>query len=149
MYYLTIMLDWAKAWGGISILLIFITWVFFLAVMRLREMRDAGKLAFKVSPILCVNAYLALIIGLILDVLVNWIVCTVVLFEIPPSEISWKKIWKLNIPYPIPELLTTSRLCRWYHSTDTSWYTKNVRMRFVRFGQTMLDSADTDGQHIK
>jgi hypothetical protein len=133
MIYLTILLDWTKAWGLISLLLIFLTWVFFLAVMRLREMRDAGKLAFKVSPVLCVFAYVALIIGLILDVLVNYIVATIVLMELPKPK----------------ELLTTARLCRWYHTTDTSWYTRTVRIRFVRFGQIMLDSADTDGKHIK
>lgn len=118
-------------WCAISLGLIFITWIFFLAIMRLREMRDAGKLAWKVSPILCVSAYLALAIGLVLDALVNWIICTVVLFEFPK------------------EVLTTTRLNRWYHSTDTSWYTRNVRMWWVRFGQIMLDAADTDGQHIK
>jgi hypothetical protein len=133
MNYLTTLLDWTKAWGLISVALIFITWVFFLAVMRLREMRDAGKLAFKVNAILCVCAYVALIIGLVLDVLVNYIVATIVLMELPKPK----------------ELLTTARLCRWYHTTDTSWYTRSVRMRFVRFGQAMLDSADTDGQHIK
>ena len=74
-----------------------------------------------------------LIIGLLLDVLVNYIVATIVLLELPKPE----------------ELLTTARLCRWYHTADTGWYTRSVRMRFVRFGQAMLDSADTDGQHIK
>ena len=133
MNYLTLLLDWTGAWGLFSLLLIFLTWVFFLAVMRLREMRDAGKLAFKVNPILCIFAYVALIIGLLLDVLVNYIVATIVLLELPKPE----------------ELLTTARLCRWYHTADTGWYTRSVRMRFVRFGQAMLDSADTDGQHIK
>lgn len=133
MIHLTNLLEWTKAWSLISVTLIFITWVFFLAVMRLREMRDAGKLAFKVNAILCVCAYIALFVGLILDVLVNYIVATIVLMELPKPK----------------EFLTTARLCRWYHSTDTSWYTLNVRKRFVHFGQTMLDSADTDGQHIK
>lgn len=120
------------AWyAGMSVGLIYITWVFFLAVMRLREMRDAGKLGWNASHILCVSAYLVLGVGLVLDALVNFFVCTVVLLELPQ------------------EALTTTRLNRWYHSTDTSWYTMNVRKKFVRFGQIMLDAADTDGQHIK
>lgn len=111
--------------------LIFGTWIYFLAIMRLREMRDAGKMDYSVSPTLFILGRVVLVIGLVMDVAVNWLVCTIVLAEIPK------------------EFLTTARLIRWYHSTDTSWYTKNVRMRFVRFGQTMLDAADTTGQHIK
>ncbi len=111
--------------------LIFGTWIYFLAIMRLREMRDAGKMDYSVSPTLFVLGRVALVIGLVMDVLVNFFVATPVLMELPK------------------EFLTTARLNRWYHSTDTDWYTRNVRKRFVKFGQTMLDAADTTGQHIK
>jgi hypothetical protein len=121
------------SWAWFSIKLVFGTWIYFLAIMRLREMRDAGKMDYSVSPVLFICGRIALVIGLVMDVLVNYIVATVVLMELPRLK----------------EPLTTARLCRWYHSTDTSWYTRNVRLRFVRFGQIMLDSADTTGQHIK
>ena len=125
------MIDLILWWAWSSIKLVFGTWIYFLAIMRLREMRDAGKMDYSVSPPLFILGRVALVIGLVMDMLVNWIVCTPILIEFPK------------------EFLTTARLSRWYHSTDTSWYTKNVRMRFVRFGQTMLDAADTTGQHIK
>lgn len=117
------------AWFCIK--LIFGTWIYFLAIMRLREMRDAGKMDYSLSPTLFILGRVALIIGLVMDVLVNILVATPILMELP-------KEW-----------LTTARLCRWHHSTDTSWYTRNVRLRFVRLGQIMLDAADTTGQHIK
>lgn len=150
MNYLNIVLDWVREWALLSAVLIWLTWVFFTAVMRLRELRDVGKLAFKDGPVRCVFAYLALIIGLILDVAVNIIVATPVMFELPPYRGMVRvKIGRFSVPLPDVELLTTARLCRWYHSTDTSWWTAHVRMPFVRFGQQMLDVVDTDGQHIK
>lgn len=120
-------------WAWSSIKLVFGTWIYFLAIMRLREMRDAGKMDYSVSPTLFICGRIALVIGLVMDVLVNYIVASVILMELP----------KLKEP------LTTARLIRWYHSTDTSWWTIHVRKQFVKFGQTMLDSADTTGQHIK
>lgn len=119
------------SWLWFAVKLVFGTWIYFLAIMRLREMRDAGKMDYSVSPVLFILGRVALVIGLVMDVLVNFLVATPVLMEFPK------------------ELLTTARLNRWYHSTDTSWYTRNVRLRFVRFGQIMLDAADTTGQHIK
>jgi hypothetical protein len=119
------------SWVWFSIKLIFGTWIYFLAIMRLREMRDAGKMDYSVSPVLFICGRIALVIGLVMDVAVNFLVATVILMELPK------------------EFLTTARLNRWYHSTDTNWYTRNIRLRFVRFGQIMLDAADTTGQHIK
>ena len=83
MIYLDILVDWLKAWGITALLLINFTWVYFTAVMRLRELKDAGKLAFKISPTLFVFAWINLIIGLVLDALVNLLVATVVLMEFP------------------------------------------------------------------
>ena len=144
------MFELIKNWPLIAILLIWLTWVFFTAVMRLRELRDTGKLAFKDGPVRCVFAYITLIIGLLLDVAVNIIVATPIMWEMPPYRGMVRvQTGKFNIPLPDIELLTTARLCRWYHSTDTCWWTVHVRMPFVRFGQQMLDVVDTDGQHIK
>jgi len=118
-------------WLIVSFALINFTWVYFAAIMRMRELRDTGKLAWKVNPELCFFSYLNLFIGLLLDVALNFWVATVVMLELPR------------------EALTTSRLSRWLYTTKTDWWTRNVRIRFVRFGQAMLDQVDTDGRHIK
>lgn len=118
-------------WLLMSWLLLNLTWAYFTAIMRLRQLRDAGRIRFKDNPALWCFAWPNLIVGLVLDVLVNIVVATPVMMELPK------------------EFLTTARLIRWNHSTRTDWWTRNVRKRFVKLGQRLLDPVDTDGIHIR
>lgn len=114
-----------------AIALMYATWVFFAAVMRLRDVRDAGKLVFSAHPVRFIFAYATLFIGLILDTLVNWLVCTVIGLELPK------------------EFLTTARLNRWYSSTDESVIARYRKVLAKWFGEELLDDLDPDGKHIK
>lgn len=112
-------------------LLFYLTWVFFGCVMRLREVRDLGLLKFAENPVLFIFAYFTLIVGLVLDVLVNFIIMTPLLFELPK------------------ELLTTARLCRWYNTPDINWFTKYWRKGcVVKLGEALLNTIDPDMHHI-
>lgn len=95
-------------------------WVFFLAVMHLRERRDAGQLS-RVSYACGVPV---LIVGYALDFAVNVTVCTVLLAELPH------------------ETTVTARLKR--HKDDAGW-----RGRVARWvAAHLLDAFDPDGKHI-
>jgi len=95
-------------------------WVFYLAVMNLKRVRDAGKL----SPWALRFGYPVLLIGYVLDVLVNWFVVTLLLLEIPQ------------------ETTVTARLKR--HNRDSSGWRKAV----VSFFEPLLDPFDPDGDHV-
>lgn len=114
-----------------SILLMYITWVFFTAVMRLREVRDSGRLEFTNHPIRFIFAYVTLFAGLLLDTAVNWIICTVIGIEFPK------------------EFLTTARLNRWYSSTNESGLARYRKLLAKWFGEELLDEIDPDGKHVK
>lgn len=95
-------------------------WVFYLAVMNLKRVRDAGKL----SPWALRFGYPVLFIGYVLDVLVNWFVVTLLLLEFPQ------------------ETTVTARLKR--HNRDSAGWRKAV----VQFFEPLLDPFDPDGNHI-
>ncbi len=107
-----------------SLLLAWITWIFFCCVMRLQQVKDAGQLKGKM---LCAFAYPTLFVGLFLDTLVNWLVMTVVFLEFPQ------------------ECLTTSRLCRLYEPESNDW-----RSRLAAWlGNVFLNPIDPSGRHVK
>ena len=95
-------------------------WVFYLAVMNLKRVRDAGKL----SPWALRFGYAVLLIGYVLDVLVNWFVVTLLLLEFPQ------------------ETTVTARLKR--HNRDSDGWRKAV----VLFFEPLLDPFDPSGNHI-
>lgn len=94
-------------------------WIFYAAVMNIKRVRDMGKL----TTFGKVLAYPTLVIGLVLDLLVNWFVMTVILVEIPK------------------ELTVTSRLKR-HHKESTGW-----RLAVVKFFEPVLDPLDPSGDH--
>lgn len=104
-----------SATGGVYLL-----WLLFLAVMNLKRVRDAGKL----SQAALVLGTPILILGLIFDALVNWIVMTIVLFEIPQ------------------ESTVTARLKR--HNKESTGWRKAVAVWF----EPLLDPFDPSGDHI-
>ena len=95
-------------------------WIFYAAVMNIKRVRDMGKLTTMGK----VLAYPTLVIGLVLDLLVNWLVMTVILVEIPR------------------ELTVTSRLKR-HHKESTGW-----RLSVVKFFEPVLDPLDPSGDHV-
>lgn len=106
---------------AVSLGSLYLLWIFYLAVMNLKRVRDEGKLhgiAYALGlPILYV--------GLLLDVFVNWVLMTVVFLEFPK------------------ETLVTSRLKRHWKTAPNSWRGKFAR----KFSNIMLDEFD-DGDHL-
>ena len=95
-------------------------WVFYIAVMGLKRVRDTVGL----SPWALRFGYPILIVGYVLDVLVNWFVFTVVMLEIPK------------------ELTVSSRLKR-HNQESTGW-----RLAVVKFIEPLLDPFDPSGNHV-
>jgi hypothetical protein len=95
-------------------------WVFYVAVMRLRQVRDAGKLTAAMK----VFGYPLVAVGLALDLLVNVFIGSVVFLELPR------------------ELTLSSRL--WRHSTQGSGYRQKVALWFR---VNLLDAVDPSGVH--
>lgn len=103
-------------------LLIYVLWIFYLAVMALKRARDEKVLS---TPALILGTPV-LWIGLALDVLANVLVMTILLLEFPK------------------EALVTSRLKR-HILTGTGW-----RYTFSKwFCENLLDTFDPSGCHCK
>lgn len=94
-------------------------YVFYAAVMNIKRVRDMGKL----TKLGMVFGYPTLVIGLVLDLLVNVFVMSFILLEIPQ------------------EWTVTSRLKR--HQSSTGW-----RLAVVKFFEPVLDPLDPSGDHI-
>lgn len=104
---------------GLSLAITYGLYVFYCAVMNIKRVRDAGKL----TKLGMAFGYPTLVIGLVLDLLVNVFVMTIILFELPQ------------------EFTVTSRLKR--HQTSTGW-----RLAVVKFFEPVLDPLDPSGDHI-
>ena len=61
------------------VLLVYATWTHYAAVMHLMEARDSNKLTRVQKPL----AYLTLGVGLLIDVLLNVVGCTLLFLELP------------------------------------------------------------------
>jgi hypothetical protein len=105
---------------GLSLATTYGLYVFYAAVMNIKRVRDMGKL----TTLGKVFGYPTLVIGLILDLLVNWFVMTIILLEVPR------------------ELTVTSRLKR-HHKESTGY-----RLAVVKFFEPVLDPLDPSGDHI-
>lgn len=101
---------------------IWLLWVFYVAVMHLKHMRDDGHL----TNVQKAFGYPTLIVGLVLDLVVHFVVGTVLFLELPA-----KKEWTLS-----------ARLWR-LSNGDPGW-----RQRLALAIRTqLLDSADPAGVH--
>jgi hypothetical protein len=108
---------------GTAFLSVYVLYIFYLAVMNLKRARDEGT-ASKVALAL---GYPILIIGLLLDWLVNVLIFTLLFLELPGE------------PYE----LVTGRLKRHAYGND-GW-----RKTFARwFADHLLDPFDPSGKHI-
>ncbi len=104
----------------IALGLTYALYVFYAAVMNIKRVRDMGKL----TKLGMAFGYPTLVIGLILDLLVNWFVMTIILLEVPR------------------ELTVTSRLKR-HNRESTGW-----RLAVVKFFEPVLDPLDPSGDHV-
>lgn len=105
---------------GLSLAITYGLYVFYCAVMNIKRVRDAGKL----TKLGMAFGYPTLVIGLMLDLLVNVFVMTIILLEVPQ------------------ELTVTSRLKR-HNRESTGW-----RLAVVKFFEPVLDPLDPSGDHI-
>lgn len=103
-----------------SLIFTYALYVFYAAVMNIKRVRDLGKLTLLGK----IFGYPTLIIGLILDLIINVFVMTFLLLELPR------------------ELTVTSRLKR-HHEESTGW-----RLAIVKFFEPVLDPLDPSGDHI-
>lgn len=101
--------------------IMWLLWVFYLAVMNLKRVNDAGGLG-RVAYLLGLPA---LIVGYLLDFLANVLVMTILLGELPQ------------------ETTVTARLKR--HKRES----KGWRLKVAEwFASELLDKFDPDGAHI-
>lgn len=101
---------------------LYILWIFYLAVMNLVRARDAGALSRTAYYL----GFPIFLIGVTLDVLLNWFLMTVVLVEWPQ------------------ETTITARLRR-HFATGSGWRYRVA----VWFGDVLLNPFDPSGAHIK
>ena len=102
-----------------SFLVLYALWIFYIAVMNIKRVRDAGQLS-KFAEIL---GYPVLFIGLALDFIANVFVVSVLLLE-------WPK-----------EMTVTSRFKR--HNAAGGW-----RKKVVAVFEPILDPFDPSGDHV-
>jgi hypothetical protein len=108
-------------WVARLVLALWLLWVFYLAVMNIKRVRDMGRLG-KVATTL---GYPVLLVGIVLDVFCNVVVFTLLLAELPQ------------------EWTVTARLKR--HKRTSTGYRKRVA---DWFGSELLDSFDPSGAHL-
>lgn len=106
---------------GIAFLHFYVLWVFYLAVMNLKRVKDTG---YQFKKHVLILAYPVLFLGLILDIVINLVFMTIIFLEFPR------------------ELLVTSRLKR--HNNLGGWRGKIAR----NFFEPLLDPFDPSGNHI-
>ena len=103
-----------------AFLLMNFTWVWYLAIMHLREAKDAGTLTGFIRWL----GYANLFVGLILDALVNALPVSVIMLELPH------------------EWLTTARLSR--HIKDGGGWRRAVALWLCR---NLLSTFDSTKRH--
>lgn len=67
-------------------------WVFYTAVMRLKQVRDAGGLSRAQKAF----GYLTLFVGLLLDAVVNLVIASLVFAERPREWTLSGRLWRLS-----------------------------------------------------
>lgn len=104
---------------AVTFAVVYLLFVFYAAVMNIQRVHEMGKLNLLGK----VLGYPTLLIGYALDVLVNLVVMTVVMLELPR------------------EWTVTARLKR--HQASSGW-----RLAVVKFLEPLLDPLDPSGDHI-
>jgi hypothetical protein len=107
-------------YAGTSFLGMYILWIFYLAVMGLKRARDAGLLS-KTAKVLGTPV---LVVGYLLDFVLNVFVMTIILLE-------------------LPEETTVSKRLKRHNNDQGGW-----RLAVVRWFEPLLDPYDPSGDHI-
>ena len=84
-------------WTAISLTLFISTFIFYLAVLKLRDSKDK---IWRAHWLVRWISFAILFVGLVLDTLLNWVVMTVLFYEFPQ------------------EFLTTTRVVRHKHNSE-------------------------------
>lgn len=103
-----------------SVLLVWVLWIFFVAGMRLKQVRDAGQLTSAMK----VFGYPALAVGLAIDLVVNVVVGSLLFYELPREYTLSARLWR--------------------HSNESSGYRQRVAL-WLRVN--LLDAIDPSGVH--
>lgn len=107
---------------GVALFLVYEIWNHYVAVMHLKVMRDSKRITKEQRPM----ALLTLGIGYLLDVAVNWLICTPLFLELPK------------------EPLVTQRVTR------HKYYGKGWRQKLaVWICEKILDTVDPSGCHCR
>lgn len=105
---------------AVTLATVYALFVFYAAVMNIKRVHEMGKL----NPLGKALGYPTLLIGYTLDVIVNLLVMTVVMLELPR------------------EWTVTARLKR-HNLESTGW-----RLVVVKFLEPVLDPLDPSGDHV-
>tara|TARA_R110000772_G_scaffold44050_1_gene101409 strand:- start:143 stop:484 length:342 start_codon:yes stop_codon:yes gene_type:complete len=103
-----------------SFIAFYLLWIFYLAVMNLKRVQDTVGL----NKTCLYLGMPVLVIGLVLDLVVNTFVMSVILLEMPE------------------ETTVTARLKR--HKIESTGY----RLKVVEWFETVLDAFDPSGDHV-
>ena len=79
----------ALVWLAISVTLFVSTFVFYVAIMKMREMQDKIYTLHGSVRWVC---FLILFIGLVLDTALNWIVLSISFYELPREFLSTARV---------------------------------------------------------
>lgn len=101
---------------------VYVLWVFYLAVMNLKRAKDAGT----ISRMALWLGYPILLVGLLLDWMVNVVVFTALFVELPATFTE----------------LVTGRLKR--HAYQPGWRSSLAEW----FAEHLLDDFDPSGRHV-
>ena len=99
---------------------IYMLWTIYAAMMRLRQVRDAGKLTFAMK----VLGYPVLCFGLILDFILNVVIGSILFIEFPREYTMSARLWR--------------------HSQESKGY-RQVLAEWLRVN--LLDAIDPAGVH--
>jgi hypothetical protein len=89
----------ALVWTGISAVLFVSTFIFYLSILKLRDVHASGVLD-QLHISVRLTAYFILSVGLLLDTMLNWIFLSVTFLELPREFLSTKRVirHKYNSP---------------------------------------------------
>lgn len=114
----------------------YLLWIHYVAIMRLRDLRDAGLLTSEAAFF----GTQGLVVGYVLDFMINMTVCTMIFMEFPK------------------ELTVSARVTRWREREVlkvrggklgqlSAWLFKLRKQRAKIIGERYLDNVDSRGVH--
>ncbi len=125
-----------------SLVATYVLWIVYIAIMGFKRAKDAGTLSATAKAL----GYPWLIFGYLLDGVINFIVLTVLLIELPRELTVTARLKRHNITTRIEDFTSFS----WWECFR-AWF-KNVmlpwRKAVVCWAKPLLDPFDPSGTHI-